>query len=72
MADDRIEPSEQIPEADFLEQQAALDPALTHSEPSWPGLETAIGPVDEADRWEQQQPVPEADEDYPPGSVEAG
>lgn len=28
MAQERIDPSDQIPEADLLEQQAALDPPL--------------------------------------------
>jgi len=72
VTDDRIDPSEQIPEADLLDQQTALDAALTDDEPALAGHDTAVGAVDEADRWEQQQPVPEAEDDYPHGLLETG
>lgn len=70
MAEDRIDPSEQIPEADLLDQLAAVDPQLTEPEVvSGSGfglLEDPAGPVEEADRLEQQTPVPGGDEDdYP-------
>ena len=65
---DRIDPSEQIPEADHLEQQVPLDPALSEDERG--SVDRVVGaasaePVDDADRWEQQLPVPSADVDYP-------
>lgn len=64
----RIDPSEQIPEADLLEQQVPLDPSLSDDEHG--AAERVHGaasaePVDHADRWEQQLPVPSADDDYP-------
>ena len=65
MASDGIDPSEQIPEADLLEQQTPFDPTpLTDAEPL---LHTApaAAPVDEADHWEQQQPILSAEDDYP-------
>jgi hypothetical protein len=31
-----------------------------------------VEPVDEADRWEQQLPVPSAEDDYPNDRFEAG
>ena len=72
MAADRIDPSEQTPEADLLEQQAPLDPPLTDDERDWDGRETVVEPVDEADRLEQQVPVPAAEDDYPNDRFEAG
>jgi hypothetical protein len=72
VAEDRIDPSDQIPEADFLEQQAPLDPPLTDDEQHWVSRDTAIDPADEADRWEQQLPVPSAEDDYPHDRFEAG
>ena len=72
MADDRLDPSDQIPEADLLEQQAPLDPPLTDAEHIWVGQEAPLEPVDEADRWEQQTPVPAAEDDYPHDPFEAG
>ena len=72
MAEYRIDPSEQIPEADLLEQQAPLDAPLTDEEQGSVDR-TALGePVDEADRWEQQLPVPSAQDDYPHDRFEAG
>jgi hypothetical protein len=55
MAEDRIDPSEQIPEADLLEQQAPLDPqSLSQAVSEIP--ETPWD-ADEADRSEQHAPV---------------
>jgi hypothetical protein len=57
VAEDRIDPSDQIPEADLLEQQAALDPPLTDAEHMQVVVpEAPTEPVNEADRWEQQRP----------------
>jgi hypothetical protein len=57
----RIDPSEQIPEADLLEQQAPLDPTLIdddHGWVDWADRAAAAVSCDEADRWEQRLPVP--------------
>jgi hypothetical protein len=72
VADDRLDPSEQIPDADLLEQQAPLDPPLTDAEPIWVGQEAPTEPVDEPDRWDQHVPVPAAEDDCPHGPFEAG
>jgi hypothetical protein len=64
VADDRLDPSEQIPEADLLEQQVPIEPSLTDDERSDDRM-APVEHVDEADRWEQQVPVPSADDDYP-------
>ena len=48
MASERIDASEQIPEADFLDQRAPLDPPLTDDEQHSVGRETAAAPVDES------------------------
>lgn len=75
---DRIDPSEQIPEADLLEQQAPLDPTLIdddHGSVDRVGAAASAEPVDEADRWEQQLPMPSDDEyphDDPDDGFEAG
>jgi hypothetical protein len=37
----------------------------------WVGQEAPTEPVDEADRWEQQVPVPVAEDDYPHDRFEA-
>ena len=63
MADDRIDPAAEIPEADLLEQQAPLSSSDTEIGP--PTRDAANDPVDEADRWEQEAPVPGDDDDYP-------
>jgi hypothetical protein len=72
----RIDPSEQIPEADLLEQQTSVDPPLTDGEYASAGRVDAVTSaelVDEADRWEQQLPVPAAeDEEYPHDARGAG
>jgi hypothetical protein len=72
MALGRIDPSEQIPEADLLEQQVPLDPPLTDDEQGSVDRAAPVEAVDEADRFEQQLAVPSADDDYPhdnPGDV---
>lgn len=58
--------TDQVPEADLLEQQVALDPqTLTDSEqPDVGDLSDEL--VDHVDRWEQLLPVPgDGDDDYP-------
>jgi hypothetical protein len=72
VAQDRIDPSDQIPEADLLEQQTPLDPPLIEDEQGSVDRTEHVEPVDEADRWEQQLPVPPADDDYPHDRFEAG
>jgi hypothetical protein len=74
VADDRIDPSEQIPEADLLEQQAPLDPqSLTDAETVSVIPETLEDTVDEADRLEQHAAVLGGDEDdYPHQPSEVG
>jgi hypothetical protein len=72
VAQDRIDPSDQIPEADLLEQQTPLDPPPTEDEQGSVDRTEHVEPVDEADRWEQQLPVPPADDDYPHDRFEAG
>jgi hypothetical protein len=64
MAEDRIDPSEQIPEADLLEQQAPLDPqSLSQAVSEIPETQSD---ADEADRLEQHATVLGEDEDdYP-------
>jgi hypothetical protein len=75
---DRIDPIEQIPEADLLEQQAPLDPTLIdddHGSVDRVAAAAYAEPVDEADRWERQLPVPSDDEyphDDPDDGFEAG
>jgi hypothetical protein len=66
VAEDRIDPREQIPEADLLEQQAPLDPqSLTDAE-TVTAIPEAPVDADEADRLEQHAPVLGGDEDdYP-------
>jgi len=71
MASDSVDPSEQTPEADLLEQQAPLDPPVTDAAHNWAGHEAPLQPVDEADRWEQHVPVPGAEDDYPHDRFEA-
>ena len=68
MADSDIDPSEEIPEADLLEQQAALDPDAPVDTPAAAAPDAPVDFVDEADRLEQQAIVPDDDEDdYPHG-----
>ena len=72
MAENCFVPSEQTPEADLLERQAPLDPPLSDPEHIRVGREAPVEPVDEADRLEQQVPVPAAEDDYPNDRFEAG
>jgi DNA-binding transcriptional MerR regulator len=66
VADNRIDPSEEIPEADLLEQRAPLDPDAVADTPAPVSLDAPADPVDEADRLEQQAAVPdEGEDDYP-------
>lgn len=68
MVDDHDIPSDQIPEADLLEQRTPLDPpAVADPEDTLADPDTAAAAnVDEADRLEQQTPVlDEAEDDYP-------
>lgn len=72
---DRIDPNGQIPEADLLDQQAPLDPRLIdddHSPVDPVGTEASVEPADEADRWEQQLPVPSDGEEYPHADPDNG
>ena len=63
MADDRTDPTDEIPEADRLEQDAAAAPSDAE------GVDALAGAlpddVDPADRQEQLTVVDEDDEDYP-------
>ena len=66
MADHRIDPTEEIPEADLLEQRTALDPDTAPDTPAADLLSAPTDLVDEADQLEQQAEVPdEAEDDYP-------
>jgi len=71
MASDSVDPSEQTPEADLLEQQAPLDPPVTDAEDNWACHEAPLEPVDEADLLEQHVPVPGSEDDYPNDRFEA-
>ncbi len=75
MVENRIDPSEQIPEADLLEHHTPLDPgSLTDPDP-WTDVDpgSASGDdADEADRLEQHTPVFGDDEDYPPETAAQG
>jgi len=74
MAGDRIDPSQQIPEADLLEQQAPADPqSLTDAETVSAIHDTPSDAVEEADRLEQHAAVPGGGEDdYPHEADGAG
>ncbi len=74
MAQDRIDPREQIPEADLLEQQAPLDPqSLTDAETVSAIHDTPSEAVEEVDRLEQHAAVIGDDEDdYPHEADGAG
>jgi hypothetical protein len=71
VAQDRIDHSAEIPEADLLEQQAPLD-ALVEAETVSGLPDRATDTADEADRLEQREPVPDRDDDYPYGPSGAG
>lgn len=70
MAYDRTDPSDQVPEADLLDQQTPLDPSPLTDTQALP--EPPAEPVDEADRAEQYEMLPGADDDYPHDLLEAG
>jgi hypothetical protein len=53
VAEDSIDPREQIPESDLVDPQAPESPAIPED----------LGDADEADWLEQHAPVPNADED---------
>ena len=72
MAQVRIDPSEQIPEADLLEQQTPLEAPLTGDEQGSVDRMAPVEHVAEADRWEQQLPVPSAEDNYPHDGFKAG
>jgi anti-sigma B factor antagonist len=58
VAFERIDPSEQIPEAELLEPQTPLDPPLTHAAPTEEVRDAALDTVDEAGgRWQQHTPA---------------
>lgn len=55
MALDRTDPSEQIPEADLLEQQVPLNPPLTRAEHAGELRAAGLHTVVEGDLWEQHE-----------------
>ncbi len=65
MTDDRTDPTDEVPEADALEQRvtAAADGEEGEAVDSMAGSQEAE--ADPADRQEQLTPVGEDDEDYP-------
>ena len=66
MADNRIDPNGEIPEADLLEQDAPLDPNALFDTPAVLTPDSPASVVDEADRLEQQAAVSdEGEDDYP-------
>ena len=66
MAEARIDPIEQIPDADLLEQQTPTEPVLK-DERSSPAVhrDATILPADEADLVEQDLTLPNSDDEYP-------
>jgi hypothetical protein len=74
MADDRTDPSDQVPDADLLDQQTPIEPPSLNVTEAAPLLANSImSPVDEADRLEQQTPLPGGGEDdYPHDQSGAG
>jgi len=66
VAADRTDPSEEVPEADLLEQRAPLVPDAVADTPAAVPIDMPADLVDEADRLEQQAVVPdEGEDDYP-------
>ena len=66
MADDRLDPADEIPEADRLEQDAAAAPSDEEGAADVDALAGALpDDVDPADRQEQLTAVGDDDEDYP-------
>lgn len=66
MAEPGIDPTDEVPEADLLEQRAPLDPHEPDDEPAGPAPDSQAAFGDEADRLEQQAIVPAHDEDVYP------
>ena len=76
---DRTDLTGQITEADLLEQQTPIDPQaaeLTDDASSGHRDDRSehdrSEPVDEADRWDQHQPVPTDEEAYPHDDPDEG
>jgi hypothetical protein len=66
MAEDRRDPTDEVPEADLLEQRAAVSPAEGDDADDVVSLvSSAETDVNPADRQEQLTPVGGDDEDYP-------
>jgi hypothetical protein len=67
VADYRTDPDDQVPEADRLGQRAPVEPtSLNEAEPAPMIPDPIAHPIDEADRLEQQTPVPgDGEADYP-------
>ena len=66
MADDRIDPNEEIPEADLLEQRTPLDPNALLDTSAPPNPDSPAFIADKADRLDQQAAVSdEGEDDYP-------
>jgi hypothetical protein len=66
MADDRTDPTDEVPEADRLEQDAAAAPSDGDDAADVDALAgTLPDDVDPADRQEQLTTVGDDDEDYP-------
>ena len=66
MAEARIDPTEQIPDADLLEQQAPVEPDLIEEQSSTViHRDALIDLADEADLAEQSLTLPNSDDEYP-------
>jgi len=66
VSESRIDPTEEIPEADLLEQQTPLAPDPLIDTPAGSIPDPAGSVVDEADRLDQQAVVlDEGEDDYP-------
>ena len=66
MADDRRDPTDEVPEADLLEQRAAASPSEGDETDDVAALISSEETVaDLADRQDQLTPVGGEDEDYP-------
>jgi hypothetical protein len=66
MADDRVDPTDEVPEADRLEQDAAATASDEEGAADVDALAGALpDDVDPADRQEQLTVVRDDDEDYP-------
>jgi hypothetical protein len=65
MADDRSDPTDEVPEADALEQRVTAAADVDEAEPVEAMAGSSEAEADPADRQEQLTPVGEDDEDYP-------